>query len=198
MVSYARVPPPADDARSIDDGDGAVLVALIGAGGPRAADAEAALCRRYATRIRHYGERHLRDRDAVSDLIQIVLLGVLEAARAGRVRESEHLERFILGVCRNTAIRLRQRSERARPTDGETLAALLVTLEEEPTGIDARSLSRCLERLEPRARQVITLAFREERPADEIAAALGITAGNARVIRHRALRALHDCLDRAA
>jgi RNA polymerase sigma-70 factor (ECF subfamily) len=193
LIECSGVGTPADDASPLDAEDAAALVARIGGGGSGAAQAEAALCRRYAPRVRHYGERHLRDPEAVRDLTQIVLLGLLEAARAGRVREPEHLERFILGICRNTAIRLRQKGERLQPSEGAFLEALLVT--EEREAIDGRALSRCLERLEPRARTVVTLAFRDERTAEEIGAALGISAGNARVIRHRALAALRDCLE---
>jgi len=36
--------------------------------------------------------------------------------------------------------------------------------------------------------------FYEDKPADEVAAALGLTAGNVRVIRHRGLERLRDCV----
>jgi DNA-directed RNA polymerase specialized sigma24 family protein len=52
-----------------------------------------------------------------------------------------------------------------------------------------------MEGLEERARKVVTLAFRDDRSADEIAGTLATTAGNVRVIRHRALQALRNCLD---
>lgn len=172
----------------------AALIAQIAGGGDGARAAEAALCRRYAPRIRLYGGRHLRDPDAARDLTQIVLLGVVEAARAGRVREPEHLERFILGICRNTAIRLRQKADRIVPLEDDHLARLLVS-EDDPEVGDDKALAGCLETLDARARSVVLLAYREDRSADEIAAALAITAGNARVIRHRALAALRSCLE---
>jgi DNA-directed RNA polymerase specialized sigma24 family protein len=39
------------------------------------------------------------------------------------------------------------------------------------------------------------MSFLEERSADEIATALATRAGNVRVIRHRALGFLRQCLD---
>jgi RNA polymerase sigma-70 factor (ECF subfamily) len=63
--------------------------------------------------------------------------------------------------------------------------------------VDGRALAACMDKLEPRARKVVTLGFREDRSAEEIAAALGTSAGNVRVIRHRALAALRQCLDEA-
>ncbi len=178
----------------IDDEDGHALLLLIAGGDERAREAEAALCRRYAPRIKMYGLRHLRSAEAASDLVQIVLMAVLEAARGGRVREPEHLDRFILGTCRNTSSRMRQRDGRALPTEREDLEKMLVTVEE-PEVVDGRALSRCLDRLETRARRVVTMAFREDRSAEEIAAALATTAGNVRVMRHRALGVLRQCLD---
>jgi RNA polymerase sigma-70 factor (ECF subfamily) len=120
---------------------------------------------------------------------------LIEAARAGRHPDPDHLDRGLLGNSRNTAIRQRPKNAPTQPTESALLEVLLVT--EDREAVDGRALSRCLERLEPRARKVVTLAFREERTAEEIAAALGISAGNARVIRHRALAALRDCLEGA-
>lgn len=50
-------------------------------------EAEAALCRRMAPRIRLYGLRHLRSSSAAEDVVQQVLVAVLEALRGGRLRE---------------------------------------------------------------------------------------------------------------
>ena len=68
------------------------LVRRIGLG-PDAV-AEAGLFDRMAPRIRLYGLRHLRDRDAAEDLVQNVLIVTLEALRAGRLREGDRLARF--------------------------------------------------------------------------------------------------------
>ena len=103
----------------------AALLAEIAGAGPGRSDAERALCRRYAPRIRLYGLRHLRDDDRAADLVQTVLLGVLQAAREGRVRAPEQLVRFILGTCRNTTLRVQETDRRAEPVPDELLVAAI-------------------------------------------------------------------------
>jgi RNA polymerase sigma-70 factor (ECF subfamily) len=44
---------------------------------------------------------------------------------------------------------------------------------------------------------VIVLSFYDERTSGQIARQLGLTEGNVRVIRHRALAQLHRCLELA-
>jgi RNA polymerase sigma-70 factor (ECF subfamily) len=168
----------------------AELVACVVTGGDDARGAEAALCRRFAPRIRLYGLRHLRDEDRARDLVQAVLLAVLEAARAGRVQDPRRFDRFVLGTCRNIAGRMRDGEGRAE--GGDALAEVAAP---EVERVDLGALMRCLAQLDARARIVVGLSFREERSADEVAAQLGATAGNVRVIRHRAVLALRRCLD---
>ena len=61
--------------------------------------------------------------------------------------------------------------------------------------IDRRRLERCLGHLAQRESTVVRMTFQEDRPADEIARLLGITPGNVRVIRHRALARLQACVE---
>ncbi|HEU0029944.1 MAG TPA: sigma-70 family RNA polymerase sigma factor [Kofleriaceae bacterium] len=155
-------------------------------------DAEAELCRRFAPRIRLYGLKHLRDEDRARDLVQAVLVVVLQAARAGRVEDPDRIDRFVLGTCRNVASRTRQLDARAEPAepamlDVETVMPRLEVL-------DLGALLRCLERVEVRARTVLHLSFYRDKSADEIAQVLELTAGNVRVMRHRAIAQLRDCL----
>src|SRR6187551_3775066 len=98
----------------------AQLARRAATGSDRAAEAE--LCRRFGPRIRLYGLRHLRDEDRARDLVQTVLLAVLQAARAGRITDPERVDRFMLGTCRNVALRMRDAERRS---DGdEALAAV--------------------------------------------------------------------------
>ena len=62
-------------------------------------EAEAEMCRRMGPRIRLYGLRHLRSPSAADDLVQQVLLKILEALRAARLREPDKLAQFVLGTC---------------------------------------------------------------------------------------------------
>jgi RNA polymerase sigma-70 factor (ECF subfamily) len=61
--------------------------------------------------------------------------------------------------------------------------------------VETGPLLRCLDALEARARRVIVLSFHEDRSAEEISSELALSAGNVRVMRHRALAALRKCLD---
>src|SRR5689334_6809277 len=92
---------------------------IMHAGQERAAEAE--LCRRFAPRVRLYGLKHLRDEDRARDLVQVVLVAMIEAIRAGRVEDPERVDRFVLGMCRNLAGRARYHEARAIVTDVEEL-----------------------------------------------------------------------------
>jgi RNA polymerase sigma-70 factor (ECF subfamily) len=155
-----------------------------------ARDAEAELYRRFAPRARLYGLRHLRDADQAHDLMQMVMLAMLEATRAGRVHEPARIDRFVLGTCRNVASRMRERESRS---EGD--AALAGFAAPDPEHVDLGALIRCLGKLHERARLVVSLTFNEGLSADAVAASLGTTAGNVRVQRHRAVAALRRCLD---
>jgi len=169
------------------------LIRTIAAAGPDGPRAEAELCRRFAPRIYLYGRRHLRDEDRARDLVQAVLLAVLQAARGGRVAEPEHAERFMLGTCRHLASRVRVIEARNAGAD------VLEMLEGSPTWdsarVEAGALVRCLAALDERSRQIVALTFQDDCQTDEIATRLGMTTGNVRVTRHRAVAALRRCLD---
>jgi RNA polymerase sigma-70 factor (ECF subfamily) len=60
--------------------------------------------------------------------------------------------------------------------------------------LDQERLASCLDRLSERERSVVLMTFYEDKQADEVAALLALTAGNVRIIRHRALNRLRDCV----
>jgi RNA polymerase sigma-70 factor (ECF subfamily) len=60
--------------------------------------------------------------------------------------------------------------------------------------LDPDRLAGCLEALPERERSVIVLSFFSDKPADQVGAELGLTGGNVRVIRHRALARLRECM----
>lgn len=169
------------------------LVRAIGRRDAGALAAERELCRRFAPRIRLYGLKHLRDDERARDLVQTVLVSVLEAVRAQRLEDPARLDRFVLGTCRNVCSRVRLETKRIEPRDPHDLDAGAFEIDVER--IDAGVLFDCIARLDERSRGVVYLTYNEERSADEIAAALATTAGNVRVVRHRALAQLRECLD---
>jgi RNA polymerase sigma-70 factor (ECF subfamily) len=189
LGSYAA--PVHEPAPTIDDDDLAQRIAA-----PRGdADAEAELCRRFAPRIRLYGLRHLRSTAAAADLVQDVLLMTLTKLRAGALRDSGKLASFILGTCRQRVIDGRRgghRRERILETFPTHFADLV---EESPEALDIPRLESCLARLAERERSVLIMTFYDERPAEEVGAALGISPGNVRVIRHRGIEKLRLCID---
>jgi RNA polymerase sigma-70 factor (ECF subfamily) len=159
-------------------------------GGDRAAEAE--LCRRFAPRIRLYGLKHLRDEDRARDLVEAVLVTVIESLRAGRVEDLERIDRFMLGTARNLTARRRQQDARATPTEPADLDIASVLPARDT--LDIAALMACIAGLELRARTVLQMSFFRDEPSDRIAASLDTTAANVRVVRHRAIAQLRDCL----
>lgn len=174
--------------------DAALARAIAGSGHAADASAEAELCRRFAPRVRLYGLRHLRDRAAADDLVQQVLMTTLERLRAGKLREPERLASFILGMCRMTVLELRRgtaRRERLLETWGGMEEAVEAP---ELRTLDEKKLAACLERIAERERAVLLASFFADQSAETAADELGLTAGNVRVIHHRALGKLRDCM----
>jgi RNA polymerase sigma-70 factor (ECF subfamily) len=64
----------------------------------------------------------------------------------------------------------------------------------EPLALDPDRLARCLQTLPERERSVVLLTFVADKAAGEVGAELGISGGNVRVIRHRALARLRECM----
>ena len=188
-------------ASCLDDAELARRIAAAGGGlaedGP-AADEEAELCRRYARRLVAFGRRRLGSADAAHDLAQDALLLTLEKLRAGEVREPERIGAFILGVARTLAGRRRQREARLAPIDeaGRQLVvpALVTPAIVPPDPIARERVSGCLDELPETQKAVILLTFYAEQPSRAIADSLGLSSQNVRVIRHRSVARLRDCL----
>ena len=158
-------------------------------------EAEAELCRRFGPRVRAYGRRHLADADAANELTQRVLMLVIEKLRGQEVRELESIASYVLGTARQMAHGLRRENARLRPLS----AAAEPWLEPPAAGLlDSRRVSSCMKELGERDRAVVVLSFFDELSAPEVAVAMGLTAGNVRVMRHRAVAALRACVEREA
>lgn len=185
-----------EDAAPLDDA--ALARRIAAAGAPVDAAAEAELCRRLAPRVRLYGLRHLRDPHAAHDLVQQVLLMTLESLRAGKLREPERIASFVLGMSRLVVLEIRRgtwRRERLLETWSDTSEAVDPG---EPLVLDADKLAACLQALAERERSVVILTFFADKSGDEVGRELALSAGNVRVIRHRALARLRACMERAA
>ncbi len=135
----------------------------------------------------------MRDRDAADELAQETLCIVIGALREGRVRADERLGAYVLGVCRNLVREGYRRDRRARDAVA-SLAALGVEAPAATVELE-RPLRMCFALLTPTARAVLERAIVAEESGPEIAAALGLTPVNVRVIRHRALAEVRRCLE---
>lgn len=187
---------PTDSAfAALDDGALARRIAEAGAKPDSAAETE--LYRRLGRRVRLYGLRHLRDRQAAADLVQQVLLITIERLRAGGIREPDRLASFVLGTCRMTVLEMR-RGTRRREALLEAWGGAAEAFEApEPLALDPDRLAGCLQALPERERSVVVLSFFADKQADEVGAELSISGGNVRVIRHRALARLRECMGAA-
>lgn len=160
--------------------------------------AEEALCQRFAPAVRAFARRRLRGVDAVEEFTQDVLLLFVEAVRGGRVEHGERVGGFVLGICRNLAFdraRQRERRDALWQAYGAVLQPVSVQAVESET-YELAHLEDCLSQLSRRAREVVRLGFVEACDHEEVAAALDITPQNARVMRHRTLVSLRECLSK--
>lgn len=176
-------------ARKVES-DAAVASRISAPGGDPEAEAE--LCRRFARRAWLYGLKHLGNAAAAEDLGQEVLFTVLLSLREGKLREPEQIASFVLGTCRTLAVAQRRKSARRE----ELLAREPVqeAAEQLPREVDGARLQGCIEALAEREQTIVMMTFQQDRSAETIAEALGLTAGNVRVLRHRTLARLHSCI----
>lgn len=172
--------------------DDAELVRQIGSTARR--DAEAELCRRMAPRIRLYGLRHLRDEHAAENLTQQVLVTTLEALRACRLREPEKLASFVLGTCRVTVLDMRRNAQRRERLLEQFGADLQAPVQQPMPQLDHEKLRRCVQHLKERERAVVVMTFYDEQTSGDLANFLGVSEANVRVIRHRAIHQLRQCM----
>ncbi|MBL4684551.1 MAG: RNA polymerase sigma factor [Nannocystaceae bacterium] len=159
---------------------------------------EARLLSRVHPSILAFARRRLNSRADVDEFCQDACLLLVEALRTRKVEEPERFWAFALGVCRNMsrgAVRRQERRRELWEAYGPRGTACLDQYDLEAH--DRRGhLEDCLARLSVRAREVIGRSFFDESSACEIAEALRISEGNVRVVRHRTLVALRECLRR--
>jgi RNA polymerase sigma-70 factor, ECF subfamily len=139
--------------------------------------------------------------DAI-DCVQEGLCTLLTSARSGALPEDPAEWGALLAtMVRNSARNRRRRHFRARPHDD--LDAHPVAGDALPTDeVMARAeehvrLRACVEELCEIQKAVVTLRMLEEQPGEDVAQALGISAGYVAVLLHRAKRALRACMTTA-
>jgi RNA polymerase sigma factor (sigma-70 family) len=135
---------------------------------------------------------------AADDFCQETLLVFVRALRERRIERPESAGSFVLGICKNLARAGARAAERHPHVPG---LDLLPDLREALREVDARisywHVEDCLSRVTERARQVLRGRFEAEEPDARIAARLGLSEPNVRVLRHRTLAFLRECLEGA-
>jgi RNA polymerase sigma factor (sigma-70 family) len=158
--------------------------------------AEAALCLRFVPAVRTFARRRLRSADTVAEFTQDALLLLVEAVRRRAVEDPERVGGFVLGICRNLAhdrVKQRERREALWDKYGADLAP--VTADEPEYGsYETMHLEDFVSQLSKRARDVLRLSYAEGKSHGDIAQLLATSEANARVLRHRTLDALRDCM----
>ena len=173
----------------------AALAHRIAGGLAGSTDAEEAeLYRRFAPRVRLYGRRHLQNDAAAADLAQDVLLLTIQRLHAGEVRRPEEIGSFILGTSRMMAHAERRVARRREALAARFIATAMETRPSDMVTLDAPRVVSCLRALGERERLVVMLTFYADREAPRIAEDLGVSPGAVRVIRHRAMARLRDCV----
>jgi RNA polymerase sigma-70 factor (ECF subfamily) len=162
-------------------------------------DLLAGLARDHAGRLagiaRREGATPVDALDVVQDAFRTLLARPDAAALCGRPDDAG---RLLAAIVRNAARNLRRRHHRARPH---------VDIEQEPVAASApppdaaidharelAQLGGCMAELGDVHRRVVTLRVLEELPGDEVARALGLSAGHVAVLLHRARKQLERCM----
>ena len=181
--------------RAVDASDGE-LARAVAARAPGASEAaESELYRRFAPRVRLYGLRHLRDEDAAGDLVQQVMMLTIEKLRGGLIRDPDQIASFVLGTSRMMAKDVKRVEWRREKLRAAFLPSTIAAHPASDAVLDVDRLEQCLARLAERERSVVLLTFYAEKTGTEVGRELRLTAGNVRVIRHRAIDRLRKCIE---
>jgi len=169
------------------------LVSLAVAGD---ADAFAALYRRHVGSVHHVVAATVRDREAAADLTQDVFARVIEALPS--LREPDRFRPWVLTIARNCAIdhaRL-QPKPRALDDEGELEPADPGAAPGELAELESlvQRVRGCIAGLSARDATVLALVTQLGYSPAEVGGALGISAGAAKVVLHRARRRLRSAI----
>jgi RNA polymerase sigma factor (sigma-70 family) len=156
--------------------------------------AERVVYTRFMPRVQCLLRRRLPDDGAVAETANDVLLAVIEAIRAGSVRDNGALPAFVCGVARNLA------NNYLRTHAYRRLEEPLESAQDYQAPHDSSEAERleaakdALERLDESDRTVLQLVLNEGLKPGDIALRLGVSAEVVRARKCRALRRLIEDL----
>jgi RNA polymerase sigma-70 factor, ECF subfamily len=162
---------------------------------------EAGLVRQFRERLRLFALRRLRDSAAAEDVAQETLRRVVEACRAGQLKNPSALPSFLFQTAHHICLQhfrsssregralLRLGGEDAQNREPHPLTTLI--------GDERRNAVReALKQLSPEDRDLLRMMYYEEIDSGTLAQSLGVTAGALRVRKHRVLARLAALLNR--
>ena len=76
----------------------------------------------------------------------------------------------------------------------EQFGADLLPAQQSMPHLDHDQLIHCMENLKERERTVVVMTFYDEQTGADVASFLGVSEANVRVIRHRAIHQLRECM----
>jgi len=183
---------------------GRVLPVVVGADPERAlidraiagnAEAFAALYDRFLARVYRHVYYHLGNRADTEDVTQQVFLRAWQAMPRYRPTDVP-LVAWLLTIAHNQVVSFYRRVKDVRPLDLDPVARERWSDPEAETlgRYDRAAVRRAILRLKPDYQRVIVLRFVEGLEYTVIAAAIGKTEGNVRIMQHRALVELRRLL----
>jgi RNA polymerase sigma factor (sigma-70 family) len=172
--------------------DGALVAAVL-AGDPGAFDD---LYRQHVGAVQAVARSHVRDADTVADIVQDTFVRALQ--HLGDLREVDRFRSWLLAIARHAAVDQLRAAKREAPLDSEQADAVpsdatspgdLAELHEL-----ADQVQGCVTGLSQRDATAVTLVTQLGFTPAQVADALGVTPGAAKVIVHRARRRLRSAL----
>lgn len=154
------------------------------------------LYRAHVGAVRVVARSHVRDQDAVADIVQDTFTRALQHLDA--LRETERFRPWLLSIARHASVDHLRAGARVVALDSEQADALVST-DAAPDDVAelnelARQVQGCVTGLSQRDATVVAMVTHLGFTPTQVSAALGVTPGAAKVMAHRARRRLRSAL----
>lgn len=180
---------------AVDEPDDATLVARVRRGDEAAC---AALYRRHFRSARHAIAQYVSNREDQLDIAQIAFTRAFR--RIDGLREPELFRAWLLQTARNAALDHVRQRQRRPITEGDEALDYVETNDDDVSAVaEVRELAQrvrlAITALSPRDATVLSMVVDLGFGPEDVAASLGITPNNAKVIVHRARKRLKAVLE---
>lgn len=156
-------------------------------------EAEAVLAHRFYPKVLAMARARLHGAPAATDITQDTILAVLEALRAGRIREPARLPAFVLSTARNLINGFQRKEGRSREVLQDPPHEP-VHNDPAPFELDDEQrfalVGEALDRLKPLDQRILLLTLVEGMTSREISPIVGLNPGAVRTRRARAVKAV--------